>query len=65
MILALDHMHQNGIAHRDIKPANIMLDIDYKNIKISDFGSSNTFSGEDGLFYTITYSKGYGAPEIV
>lgn len=39
MVLALDHLHKQGISHRDLKPANIMIG---KNghLKQGDFGLS-------------------------
>ena len=33
-------MHANGIAHRDIKPENILVEKDFKNCKLCDFGVS-------------------------
>eukprot|EP00001_Collodictyon_triciliatum_P089384 15772_5 len=37
LMIALDHMHQNGIFHRDIKPENILVKDDH--LKLADFGS--------------------------
>jgi predicted unusual protein kinase regulating ubiquinone biosynthesis (AarF/ABC1/UbiB family) len=37
--LAIDTLHQNGIAHRDLKPSNIMVKDD-GSLKLIDFGSA-------------------------
>lgn len=39
----MDYLHRLGIVHRDLKPENMLLDNE-KNIKIVDFGLSNTYS---------------------
>ncbi len=42
---ALRHLHMLGIIHRDIKPENILCcDSDGVDVKIADFGLSNTFA---------------------
>jgi serine/threonine protein kinase len=46
-----------------LKPENLLLD-DGNNIKIIDFGFSNTFS-ETGLLDTFCGSPFYAAPEMV
>jgi 5'-AMP-activated protein kinase catalytic alpha subunit len=38
----MEFLHQRQIAHRDLKPENLLLD-KYKNLKIVDFGLSNTY----------------------
>jgi serine/threonine protein kinase len=52
-----------GIAHRDIKPENLLLD-DYKNVKIVDFGLSNTYKNGEKLS-TACGSPCYAAPELI
>lgn len=44
-LLALTHLHSQGIAHRDIKPANILFDWD-GTVKLIDFGTAWT-GGDD------------------
>ena len=45
ILLALAHMHLEGIAHRDINPYNIMIDWD-GTVKLIDFGVAWT-GGDD------------------
>ena len=46
LVLALQHMHDNGFMHMDIKPENIMV-TSSGHIKLGDFGFSRPWS-EDG-----------------
>ena len=39
---ALDYMHSKQITHRDLKPSNIMVTHRGKNVKIIDFGLSDS-----------------------
>jgi serine/threonine protein kinase len=62
---ALDYLHsRKRIVHRDLKPENILFD-EQMNIRIVDFGLSNTFSGSNPLLITQCGSPAYVAPEII
>eukprot|EP00123_Amoebidium_parasiticum_P011513 comp20755_c0_seq1/m.27206 comp20755_c0_seq1/g.27206 ORF comp20755_c0_seq1/g.27206 comp20755_c0_seq1/m.27206 type:complete len:837 (-) comp20755_c0_seq1:676-3186(-) len=63
IVSAIDYCHANSIVHRDLKPENLLLDDD-KNIKIIDFGFSNTFK-YGGVLDTFCGSPFYAAPEMV
>jgi serine/threonine protein kinase len=63
LVAGLAHMHANGIAHRDLKPENLLLDGD-SQIKIVDFGLSNTFTPGQSL-RTACGSPCYASPEMI
>eukprot|EP00929_Paragymnodinium_shiwhaense_P047984 TRINITY_DN24327_c0_g1_i1.p1 TRINITY_DN24327_c0_g1~~TRINITY_DN24327_c0_g1_i1.p1 ORF type:complete len:855 (-),score=194.10 TRINITY_DN24327_c0_g1_i1:279-2843(-) len=63
IIGGVEQIHRQNVVHRDLKPENLLLD-DQKNIKIVDFGLSNTF--QDGqLLKTACGSPCYAAPEMI
>uniref|UniRef100_A0A672I3D4 non-specific serine/threonine protein kinase n=1 Tax=Salarias fasciatus TaxID=181472 RepID=A0A672I3D4_SALFA len=45
ILSAVEHLHKHGIVHRDLKIENFLLD-EHNNIKIVDFGLSNTLKAE-------------------
>ena len=61
--IALDHLHQYGIAYRDLKPENILIDED-GYIKLCDFGASIHFQGTKKET-TFAGSPEYASPEMV
>lgn len=64
LLLAVQYLHDNGIAHRDIKPENILLDDNF-NVKLIDFGLANTYSSDIPLMSTTCGSIAYSAPELL
>nr|XP_020489135.1 hormonally up-regulated neu tumor-associated kinase homolog [Labrus bergylta] len=67
ILSAVDHLHKHGIVHRDLKIENFLLD-EHNNIKIVDFGLSNTLKTESlslELLSTQCGSPAYAAPELL
>ncbi|XP_062415817.1 hormonally up-regulated neu tumor-associated kinase homolog A [Pungitius pungitius] len=67
ILSAVEHLHQRGIVHRDLKIENFLLD-EHNNIKIVDFGLSNTLKAESlslELLKTQCGSPAYAAPELL
>ena len=62
LISGVEYLHRLKVVHRDLKPENLLLD-DSKNIKIVDFGLSNTYK-ENELLKTACGSPCYAAPEV-
>ncbi|EGD74723.1 CAMK/CAMKL protein kinase [Salpingoeca rosetta] len=64
LMLAVQHLHQKGIAHRDLKVENMMLD-KADHVKLIDFGLSNQLTPAKQLFTTCCGSLAYSAPELL
>ncbi|KAI9026815.1 calcium/calmodulin-dependent protein kinase 1 [Hyaloraphidium curvatum] len=66
ILLAVDYLHQLGIAHRDLKPENLLLSDHSQSAKImiSDFGLSKIFNDEE-VMKTACGTPGYVAPEVL
>ena len=63
IVAGIEFLHSKGIAHRDLKPENLLLD-KQKNLKIVDFGLSNTYKVGQTL-KTACGSPCYAAPEMI
>lgn len=63
IISGVEYIHKLGIVHRDLKPENLLLD-EEKNIKIVDFGLSNTYNCDE-MLQTACGSPCYAAPEMI
>ncbi|XP_037546055.1 ribosomal protein S6 kinase beta-2 [Nematolebias whitei] len=64
IILALGHLHSNGIIYRDLKPENIML-CHHGHIKLTDFGLSKESIHDGSVTHTFCGTIEYMAPEIL
>ncbi|CAM9395876.1 unnamed protein product, partial [Choristocarpus tenellus] len=68
LLEGVEYCHSQGVCHRDLKPENILLD-SAGNVKISDFGLSNLYSGGDDealkLLHTTCGTPNYVAPEVL
>lgn len=63
MFSAVEYIQYHKIAHRDLKPENLLIDKD-NNIKLIDFGLSNSMKDSQGLL-TACGSPNYAAPEVI
>ena len=63
IICGVEYLHELGIVHRDLKPENLLLDHE-KNIRLVDFGLSNTYK-QGEMLKTACGSPCYAAPEMI
>ena len=63
IISGVEYISRLNVVHRDLKPENLLLDFD-KQIKLVDFGLSNTYK-QGELLKTACGSPCYAAPEMI
>jgi 5'-AMP-activated protein kinase catalytic alpha subunit len=63
LVAGVEYINKLNVVHRDLKPENLLLDHKF-NIKIVDFGLSNTFKPGE-LLKTACGSPCYAAPEMI
>ena len=64
ILAGIEYLHGNKICHRDLKPENLLLD-ENMNIKIVDFGLSNTYKNSSDTLKTACGSPCYASPEMI
>ncbi|CAL6106610.1 Kinase [Hexamita inflata] len=61
-LAGLSEVHSNGAIHCDLKPENFAFDLDFKRVKLIDFG---TACYKDNEMYSYIQSRFYRAPEVL
>ena len=64
ILAGIEYLHSIKICHRDLKPENLLLD-ENMNIKIVDFGLSNTYKKSTDTLKTACGSPCYASPEMI
>jgi 5'-AMP-activated protein kinase, catalytic alpha subunit len=64
ILAGIEYLHKIKICHRDLKPENLLLD-ENMNIKIVDFGLSNTYRKSTDTLKTACGSPCYASPEMI
>ena len=64
ILAGIEYLHSIKICHRDLKPENLLLD-ENMNIKIVDFGLSNTYKKSSDTLKTACGSPCYASPEMI
>jgi len=62
LCLALSYMHAKQVLHRDLKPSNILVTYNGDNVKLIDFGLSDTDASS--VLKTPAGTAVYAAPEV-
>lgn len=63
LVLAVDHLHQQGIIHRDVKASNILVADNHADLKLVDFNTAQRVL--EGGALTLTGTVDYLPPEVL
>jgi 5'-AMP-activated protein kinase catalytic alpha subunit len=64
ILSGIQYLHSIKVCHRDLKPENLLLD-ENMNVKIVDFGLSNTYKKPTDQLKTACGSPCYASPEMI
>lgn len=62
--LSIYLVHASHIVHRDLKPENFLVDEKANIVKVADFGSAETFDGEDDFLEDTAGTPAFWGPEL-
>jgi len=64
VVLALEHLHGEGVIFRDLKPENVLILMD-GHVQLTDFGLSKRLEDASDRAHAVVGTPSYMAPEVV
>lgn len=65
LVGAVSYVHNLSCVHRDLKLENILLDKNFENVKLCDFGFTREYEGKSSYLQTFCGTVAYSAPEML